>query len=158
MKRFLWTYSVELKKTVGAGILDVNIRPAKQSILEIFQIVSFCNNPSREIELWMSYDRDGANQAIEFIDTITDSNFHNNRFIYPFQLDHVSFFMSGLPKTFILNQDDELYFQYKNCAVNETVKTFIRAWVSIYALPTITHTTDLTIENTYQNYIVGVIE
>ena len=158
----LWNYAVEMKSLSAGWTVDCMIKAPKQAILEIETIIMSCSNIARMPEIYIAYDEAGGNVVIKYFGEVAFSWFNANSLIFPFQYNNVELF--DYPKTtdkLVLIGEDVMYLQAKPIAINETVKFFIRGKVSLASLPIVTHTnlgTDQSINNPYQNYLMGAVE
>ena len=149
--KYLWTYAVKLVRT-GVGDLDIIIEVPKQAMLEIFNF--FSEGPStRTFEIFHVCDADGGNRHFQLTPAgLTRDDFPHNQIIYPFSRDVLELHNHATPYPIRVVYGDELYLQYKGCANAEIAYFFIRGYINICSVPTITNAVGATVTE-YQNYL-----
>ena len=149
MTKNIWTYSAKVTKTVSVGSLDIQIKAPNQTVLEIDTMVASCSNHARKLEIWIVYDVGGGSFNVKYFHDLSDAEMQGAFITYPYQYNHLSLFDRPKLDRIILNDEDQLFLQYKDVAVAEYAKFFIRGRVSNYSLPKISYAADQTLTTKY---------
>ena len=156
MTRYLWCYGAKVSYSSGSPSLDLIITVPKQSMLEIFQFYTRCDDTALDFEIYHVFDRDDSNIAIPLLHNITCGDFPDNIIVYPFPEDVLKLYNNHVPKERIrIIWGDEFYLQYKGAGASDDAWFYIRGYINTYSRPTVTHTgsgTTVTVTE-YQNYL-----